>query len=720
MAWYQRFVNLFRRERLSRDVTKELDFHLSERTDDLMASGVAPREARRQARRQFGAYALHKEDTWMADLAGWVESLGADLRYALRGFANAPGFTVVAILSLALGIGANTAIFSLIDAAMLRDLPVSHPEALQQVMTGTASAYFTNPLWEQIRDHQDVFSGALAWGGTRFDLATGGESHYINGVWVSGGYFSTLGVSAALGRVITPEDDRRGCPGVTVLSHAFWLRQYGGDPAVLGKRISFESHSFEIVGVAQPDFTGLEVGRAMEAFAPLCSEAIIRGTGSVLDRRSAWWLQIVGRPKPGLIAAQLKTRLATLSPDVFAATVPPNWSADQQKDYAQRVLTAKPAPQTLSGMNNKTFQALWVLMAMVCLVLLIACANVANLMLARVTGRQREMAVRMALGAGRARLIRQILTESLLLSLVGAALGLVFAQWGSRLLTAMISTSSEPVWLDLALHTRLLLFTAGVGTATGVLFGLLPAWRSARAAPIEAMKAQGRGIAAGGSRMRLGNMLVIAQVAISMVLVAGAALMLTTFRNLIKLDPGFRSQGVLLVNADLRRGGFPKERQSAVWREILTRLRGIPGVRSASASELTPVGHSLWNEVVKIENQLPRPGDDSLVDFNAVSEGYLETLGIQLVSGRDFQATDTENSEQVAIVNESMARRFFGKASPLGQVFRVDEGKSFSHPRVIVGVVRDAKYEDLRNEAPAAGYIPFSQESSRREPVSKF
>jgi putative ABC transport system permease protein len=717
MAWFSRFFNLFRRERLSREVTKELDFHVTERIDDLIASGLPAREAQRQARRRFGAYALHKEDTWMAGLFAWLETLLADVRYALRGFAHSPGFTTVAILSLALGIGANTAIFSLLDAVVLRSLPVKNPEQLRQITTGGKSHIFTNPLWEQVRDRQDAFSSVLAFSDTQFNVAAGGEVRYITGQWISGGFFPTLGVNAEVGRALTPDDDRRGCAPTAVLSHSFWQKEYGRDPGVLGKSISLEGHPFQIVGVSQAGFTGLIVGQSADIFVPICGEPVIRGSaGSALDRRSWWWLQVLGRAQPGtndapgMSDAQIKTRLATLAPSVFAATVPPNWGLDQQKDYVKRTLTAQPAAGGTSALSKEMTQALWVLMAAVALVLLIACANVANLMLSRAAVRSREMAVRMALGAGRARLIRQMLTESLLLSLLGAALGLLFAQWGSRLLTAMISTTAEPVWLDVGLRSRMLLFTTGVATATGLLFGLLPAWRSARVAPMAAMKSQGRGVTGGGSRMRFGKALVVVQVAVSMVLVAGAALMLATFHNLSTLDPGFRADGVLLVHTDMRRAGFPKERQAEVWREMLTRLRAVPGVRSASAASITPLGHSLWNEILKIEDQPVRPGDDGVADFTAVSEGYFATMGTPLLAGRDFTPSDNKSSPLVAIVNQTLAHHFFGSASPLGHTFRRDEGQKFGPPAIIVGVVGDAKYQTLRDAPPPTAYISFAQE----------
>jgi putative ABC transport system permease protein len=705
-----RFFNLFRREKLSADISRELDFHITERTDQLIASGMPRPEAEQQARRKFGAYALHKEDTWMNDLTAWIESIFADLRYALRGLANSPGFAAVAILSLALGIGANTAIFSLIDAVMLRSLPVQHPEELLQVK-GEGS-YFTNPLWEQIRDSQttqELFAGMLTWSGSRFNVAPSGEARFVDGSWVSGSYFGTLGVAPQIGRVLTSNDDKRGCPGLAVLGHSFWMREYGGNPAVVGQNISIEGHPFQIIGVSQAGFGGLDVGRATNIFVPVCSEAIVRSDRSSLDQRSHWWLRIMGRPKAGVSVAQVRARLTVLAHQIYDATVPPNWGAVQQEKYRNGSLSAEPAPTGTSDLRREYKDSLMMLMAAVGLVLLIACANVANLLLARSTARQREMAVRLALGAGRGRLIRQNLTESLLLSFLGSALGLLFAQWGSRLLATLLSTSGSVVALDLAPDARVLLFTAAAGTATGILFGLMPAWRSTRISPNAAMKAQGRGVAEGHSRMRLGKVLIVVQVALSMLLVAGAGLMLETFRNLATLDPGFRSEGVLLISAGFRRVTLPKEALPALQRDLLTRLRGLPGVRSASASDVTPIGHSQWNDVIKIDASPVRPGDDALVLFNALSDGYFETLGTPFVAGRDFTAHDTAESPRVAIINEATARQFFGKNNPLGHVFRTDKGKEWGSPFEIVGVVRNAKYNSLREAPPMTAYIPLAQ-----------
>jgi predicted permease len=701
-----RFLNLFRREKLSAEISRELDFHIAERTDALIASGIPRRDAEKQARRQFGAYALHKEDTWMTDLTTWIETLAADLRYALRGLRNSPGFAVVAILSLALGIGANTAIFTLIDAVMLRSLPVQHPEELIHVEIGKSGPDVTNPIWEELRDHQSVFSGVMSWGYQPLNTNVRGESRFVGNTYVSGSYFSTLGVGPALGRVLAPRDDHRGCAPVAVLSHAFWQKEYGGAPTAVGKNISLEGHSFEIVGVSRSGFSGLDVGQSVDVFTPLCSEAVMRGADSTLDQRSNWWLSVIGRAKDGMTAAQAQARLEVLSPEVFNATVPSFWPAEGQKMYREYKFTAANAASGLSEARQKYGDALWMMMAAVGLVLLIACANVANLQLARAAARQREMAVRTALGAGRGRLIRQSLAESLLLSFLGATLGLLFAQWGSRLLTALLSNSHNKFVLDLAPDARILAFTAVSGTLTGVLFGLVPALRSSRVAPNAAMKAQGRGASDGPSRMLLSKSLVVAQVALSMILVAGAGLMLATFRNLTSLDPGFRADGVLLVNSNLSHTNLPKEQQEGLRQDILRRLRAIPGVRSASFSMLTPVSGGGWSNEIKVDAQEKRPGREAMSFFNGLSDGYVETMGTVMVAGRDFTPRDTTG---VAIVNEAMAKRFFGNTNPIGHTFSPSGGRSWDPPCEIIGIVRNAKYRNLRSDAPATAYIPLAQ-----------
>ncbi len=634
-----------------------------------------------------------------------------DLRYALRALRSTPGFAAVAILSLALGIGANTAIFSLINSLILKTLPVSHPEELLQVTMGKQH-YYTNPIWEQVRDRQDVFSGIFAYGGARFNLSSGGEARYTDGYYVSGQFFETLGLHPVIGRTLSTADDKRGCAGTAVLSYAFWQKEYGGRSDVIGKSISLDNHPFEIVGVIEPGFTGVEVGSAMDLYVPLCSEKIIRGENSFLDERSAWWMQMIGRPKPGISPAQVTARLKTLAPEIYKATLPPNWKAEGKARYLKNTFETFPVAAGTSDLRNNYQRALTILMAITGLVLLIACANVANLLLARSAGRQREIAIRMALGLRRGRLMRQLLTESLVLSLTGAAVGILFARWGAELLVHFLCRTNNRVFLDLTIDSRVLAFTAGIAIVTGLLFGLAPAWRGTRVDPQSAMKANARGIVSlnkPGSRFGLGNALVVAQVALSLLLVVGAGLMLTTFFKLETVNPGFEREHILLAQVDLRNGHYPPARESAVFQEMLDRLRVLPGVRSASASVMTPISGYGWDQDLLIEGYTSKSRGDTTVYFNRVSDRFFETLGTGLLAGRDFNVHDTPHSSQVAIVNETLAKKFFAGQNPLGKRYRMEDGNKLSDPIEIVGIVQDAKYGSLRAEVPPTAYISASQ-----------
>jgi putative ABC transport system permease protein len=630
-----------------------------------------------------------------------------DLRYALRALLSTPSFAAVAILSLALGIGANTAIFSLIDSVILKTLPVAHPEQLLHVTRGKED-YYTNPIWEQVRDRQDVFSAVFAYGGGRFNLAAGGEARYADGYYVSGQFFETLGLRPLLGRTITAADDKRGCPGTAVLSHAFWQKEYGGRADILGKTISLDNHPFEILGVIEPGFTGVEVGSAMDLYVPICSEKIVRGENSSLDGRDWWWLNIIGRPKPGTSPAQAAARLKTLAPEIFRATLPPNMKPDDQAEYLNNTFETLPVANGISDLRQSYQRALTILMGITGLVLLIACANVANLLLARSASREREIAIRIALGLGRGRLMRQLLTESLVLSLTGAALGILFAHWGARLLVRFLSTTNNHVFLDLTIDVRVLSFTGGVAILTGLLFGLAPAWRGTRVDPQSAMKANARGVIE-GSRFGIGKALVVAQVALSLLLVVGAGLMLTTFFKLETIDTGFEREHILLTNVDLRNGQYPPERQAAAFKEMLDRLRSLPGVLSASISEMTPISGWRWSQNLQIEGYTVKSREDTNVFLNRVGDRFFETLGTAFLAGRDFNAHDTLHSPQVAIVNQTLARKFFASQSPIGGRFRIESGTKLGDPVEIVGVVKDAKYRDLRDEAPPTAYLAATQ-----------
>ena len=632
-----------------------------------------------------------------------LDTLWQDSRHAIRTLRNDPGFAAVTVLSLALGIGANTAIFSLIDAVMLKTLPVSHPEELLNVTMGGERGYFSNPVWEQIRDRQDAFSGIFGYSRWKFNLAAGGEARNVNGAYVSGQYFDTLGVPAVLGRGFTPADDRRGCAGGAVLTYGFWQREYGGRSDIVGKTISINSHPFEILGIAARGFTGTEVGASLDVAVPLCAEKIIHGDTELLDASPAGgWLRIIGRPKPGTPASQAAARLTTLAPDVFRATVPAEWPAQDREEWLRVPLETRIASNGLSYLREEFRQALMVLMAIAGMVLLIACANVSNLLLARGAARQREIAIRVALGSGRGRLVRQLLTESLWLSSIGAGVGVLVAVWGTRSLVKFLDVS-----LDLTPDARVLGFTAGVAILTGLLFGMAPAWRGARADPMAAMKTNPRG-AIGGSGSGAGKVLVMVQVALSMVLVACAGLLLSTFWRLAWLDPGFEADRVLLTTIDLRGNGYRPERRAAVFRQILESLRKMPGVRAASISDFTPMLPPRRIHELAIDGAA-RSREDSQVFFNAASDGYFATMGTPLIAGRDFNGHDTPASPAVAIVNQTMVKKYFHGANPIGKSFRIRAGDRLGAPIEIVGVVKDAKYNDLRQEIPPTAYTAWSQ-----------
>jgi predicted permease len=457
----------------------------------------------------------------------------------------------------------------------------------------------------------------------------------------------------------------------------------------------------------------VDVGKSTQLFVPLCARAVLYPPTGGLDNHSFWFLRIIGRLTPGMTLARADARLAALAPAVFSATVPPDWSAEQQGHYRENSLHAQPAARGYSDLRSGYGRALTVLMVVVGLVLLIACANVANLLLARATARRREIAIRLAIGAGRARLVRQLLTESVLLSLVGAALGLVFATWATHLLVGFFSGGRNPVWLDLSLNWRILGFTAAVATLTGVLFGLAPAARATRVDAQAAMKASDRTIAEGQSRFTLGKALVVGQITLSLLLVMGAGLLLGSFRKLATLDPGFRSDGVLLASMDLRKLDLPDEQLGPERREILQRLRAAPGVRSASAADITPISGAGWNGNISVDGFTPSGPRDEMVYFNAVAPDFFSTLRTPLLAGRDFSATDRSGSAPVAIINESLARKFFGARNPLGE--RIGLGNPVRPEEMkyveVVGVVGDAKYGSLREEPRELLYLPQAQES---------
>jgi putative ABC transport system permease protein len=494
-----------------------------------------------------------------------------------------------------------------------------------------------------------------------------------------------------------------------VLGHGFWRSEYGGDPAIVGRTIALNGKPFQIIGVSSASFFGVEIGLSAQVFVPLCANAVINGSEGTLNHRSLWWLRVMGRPKAGLGAEQVAARLKQLAPSIFAATVRPGTGAKTEAEYRARTFGVSAAAKGSSSLRNQYSRPLTVLMIVVGIVLLIACANVANLLLARATARRREIAVRLAIGAGRGRILRQLLTESLLLSGLGAMLGVLFALWGNRALVALLSTSTEPIWLDLSLDLRVLGFALLCALTTGLLFGIAPAWRSARVDPYAIIKANARSIVQGESRFGLGKALVAAQIALSLTLVMTGALLLGTFHRLSTVELGFNREGVLIATVNLRNAQLPEEQRSVQFQEMLERSRALPGVRTASVSNLTPISGSTWNENVVADGFTPRSDEDELIWMNEVSPAYFATMGTRLVYGRDFDARDVAGAPAVAVISESAARKFFAGRNPIGQHYRTRIGDELSPPIEVIGIVQDAKYRSLREPTEPLGFLAISQ-----------
>jgi putative ABC transport system permease protein len=717
MSW-RRF---FRRGRWDDERRRELEAHLDLETDDNIARGMRPDDARTAARRKLGNATRIREEIYDMNTIDWLESLWQDVRYAARVLRRSRSFAVVAILSLMLGVGANTAIFQLIDAVRLRTLPVPAPETLAEIRVDAKGqgrmGSFTGryprmsyALWERIQSESHGFTALFAWGTASFDLASGGESRPVDGIWVSGSFFDTLGIRPAAGRLIGPSDDRRGCgaPGV-VLSHRFWEREYGADPGAVGRSLRIDGIPMPVLGVSGERFFGLEVGRSFDVAVPLCVEAEVSQAQSALDRPDSWWLSVMGRLPPGTTAEQASARLAPLSSRVFEATVPPRFIPNEAKRYREFLLTAAPAATGVSELRRDYEQPLWLLLAIAGAVLLIACGNLANLMLARASAREREIAVRLAIGASRSRIFRQLLVESLLVAAVGAALGTWLAGWLSHALVSLIDTARVSYFVDLQLSWRTVAFASGLAVLTCAVFGLVPAIRATKAAPGAAMKSGARGSTDDRRRVSLRRVLVVGQVGLSLVLVMMALLFGGTLRNLLTAEPGFQPKGVLVADFDLRRTGVPADRMIDYHQQFIRRVAAIPGVAALSQAAIVPLSGSGWNETIVIEGQPRRP----YPRLNSVGPRFFETLRIPLVAGRLFDERDTLAVPRVAIVNEEFGRVFFNSSNPLGREFHIEVAPGAPNPVYrIVGVVKNSKYGDLREDFGPLAYFPDTQDTN--------
>jgi predicted permease len=690
-----------RRSEAEQQLDQELQSFLDMSVADKIAEGLPPVEARRLAKLELGGVEQVKERVRRYRHGGRLDEIGRDVRYAFRLFVKNRGFTATVVLTLALGIGANTAIFSLIDALMLRWLPVPNPQELLQVSFHTpgsprpAGVSFSYVIVRGLAERRDIFSGVAGFVGTTLDVGPPGSISRVPGALVTGGYYPTLGLNALVGRLLGDDDDRSGAPLTAVISYGYWQREFAGSPQAVGQSVKIKGVPVTVVGVTPRDFVGANVGAiaditmALGAF-PQVNPGIVPLLGP-----GNFWLRALARPTPGVSAEEATSRLNAVWPHISDPLIAPHWSASERKSVADSVFQLTPGGTGWTYLREIYRKPLFVLMGAVALVLLIACANVATLLLARASSRQREVAVRLAIGAGRGRIVRQLLVESTMLSLTGAAVGVGLAWWCGRFLVSLISTGPGSVEFDLTPNWHILVFSSAAAIATGVLFGIAPAMQTTAIDPAVALKENSKGT---GSRSRLLPFLVTGQVALSLVVLAAAGVFARTLNNLQSLDPGFHSGGVLLVELDDRRNPLPPA--------ILQDVARLPGVLSTSVSTHTPLNGWTWTEPAVPAGQ-PIPERDNAY-FIGGGPRFFSTLQIQLLAGREFSDQDRMDSPLVAIVNQAYAEHHFAHQNPVGEHLsaRVNGNREDLE---IIGVVRNTNIAGLRTAPPQTVYVAYYQ-----------
>ena len=712
MTWWGR---LLRRERVEQQLDAELRDHFERLVTDYRTAGATEQEARRRARLEFGGVEQVREQCRDVRGTRWVDEIVQDLRYGVRLLRQSPVFTFVAVASLALGIGANSAIFTLVHNVLLKSLPVRDANRLV-ILDGDM---WTNPVWEQIRDRQAQFSdGALAWSDTRFDLSQGGATEFVEGVWASGGFFDVLGVPAVLGRTFTAADDRRdGGPDgpVAVISYSFWQRRFGGEASIIGRTLLLNRLPFTVIGVTPLSFLGTTPGRSFDVAVPLGTLAIVSGPRSWLDERSASMLEIMARLKAGDTAETATTALRAIQPEIREATLPNGWPQRMLEQYLSGALTLVPAAGGPASLRTRYERPLLILMVVVGLVLLIACANVANLLLARASARRHELTLRLALGASRARIARQLLVESLLLAGISASIGLVFAAWSSGLIVRQLSTPRSTVVLDLSFDWRVVAFTAAIAAATALIFGTAPALMVRSVDPHDALKHQGRTFA-GTGRRPFGTPILVVQIALTLVLVVAAGLFLRTFGKLATLDIGLDRQSVLVVDVDTSRITATPEARLALFERIREAAAAVPGAAGAGLSLITPVSGAGWNGPIVLPGRPEVAPRSRLSFYNSVTPGWFGTYGTTLRGGRDFDARDVHGAPRVAIANEAFAAKYV-VGPPVGQTIQYEQGPGGVKEATIVGLVENAAYRSVRDPIPPVLYLPVAQAHHNEGPA---
>ena len=732
-------------QRAERDVNEEIEFHIGMRARKLADAGLDPVAARAEAERQFGdprcvrdeCVTIDRARVRAAERANHLSDLRQDIRFAWRTMRANKAATLTMVVILALGMGANTATFTLIDALLLRTLPIPHPERLVSIgdprRTGSLSEgtphsdIASYPLYADVRDENHVLSGLYATGRTgRVDVRVAGdpasagadsgtagdEPEHPRARLVSGNYFSVLRVPAVAGRTFTGDEDRApGADPVVVISHDWWQQRFAGARSAIGRSITINGAPLTIIGVAPPGFTGDIVGQPTDIWIPLMMQPAIMPHRDWLADRQTSWLLLMGRLKPGVSLEQARTQLSEIERRSLVAHASANDVGGVERGLRRRPVQVENGARGFSYYRAAYAPALFTLMTAVGLVLLVVCANVANLMLARATARGREMSVRMALGAGRSRLVRQLVTESMLIAAIGGMFGLLIAWWGSLTLLRLAGGGPTPIPLDVHLDGRILAFTAILSIVTAVLFGVAPALRATRVELGTALRTQGRGVAGTAGRpgrLPLGKLLVVAQVALSLLLLVGTGMLVRSTRRLQQADVGMARDKLLISRVDAERSGYTGPRLIALMHDLTARLSRVPGVAAVSLSENGIFSGTESGTTLQVEGFVAHADSDTLVAYDDVGAGYFHTIGAHLLQGRDFEDRDNESGSKVVVVNASMARFFFPNGSAIGHHIQSD-----SASWTIVGVVADVEEQSVRNPPVRRVYFPTVQMSQQ-------
>ena len=705
--WLSRLLGTFRRTRPDADLEEELRLHVELAEEDARRRGTSPDLAARAARLRAGTTAHAIEAQRDQRSLPWLEDLARDVRHASRALARAPGFTIVALLSLALGIGANTAIFTLMDAVLFRTVPVEQPDRLYFLghdpgpLLDLSSNY---PIFERYRT-ASVFSGVTAYQTRTFRVRTSEGVERVAGQYVSGNYHAVVRAPMALGRGFLAEEDRRpGASLLAVISYDYWMTTFGGSADVLGRALTIGDRSLTIVGVTARGFHGLSAGERPQITLP--NSVMALDSPKFFDTKDGWGGQtIVGRLAPAVSESQALAAVDVLFQQ-FINEPENGWVKSPARDRF-RSAALVPAARGTFSLRRQYSQPLWVLMAMVALLLLVACANVAILFLARSADRAREIAVRLSIGAGRSRLVRQLLTESAVLAILGGAAGVMVAVWGTDAILAVFAIGPAPAAIDATVNVQVLAMTVGIVLLTSIGFGLLPALASTRVDLAPALKG-GASAIYGARRPARGKALVVAQIALCLVLVTAAGLLSASLRNLQGFDAGFTRDRVMLADIDIAGAKLSPENRLQLFADLLERMRGVQGVESSALSWRTPIDSSSQLRRIEVPGfeAIPRNG----VSSNIVTPGYFHTFGLNVVRGRDFTDADRHGTISVAVISEAMARHFFGNGDPIGRTFVLGPN---TEATFIVGVVEDARHEALRSDTPSRMvYLPLSQSTA--------